>query len=417
MLGGSIQWETIIFPLAISFFTFQQIAYLVDIYKGSAREYSFLHYSLFITFFPKLISGPIVHHNEMMPQFEKKSTYKLNSENISAGMTIFIIGLFKKVILADGVAVYATPVFEAAEQNVLITFFEAWGGALAYTFQIYFDFSGYTDMAIGLGRMFGINLPLNFYSPYKARNIIEFWSRWHITLSRFLRDYLYIPLGGNRKGEYRRYLNLMIVMFLGGLWHGAGWTFVAWGTLHGLYLIINNVFHTIRNSLGYKPNGFGWLGRRFSQIVTFTAVVFAWVLFRAESFNGAQNILSGMVGLYGIVIPESYLDGLNQIHAIKNFLNNIGWEFHPVKYFHGKAEIFSLFFLLTILWCAPNTQQLMLRYHSAFDIYRVEIKAWRWNFMRWKPNFVWFLFTLSLITITVYRMMSHGYEEFIYRFF
>jgi len=417
MTGGSIQLETIILPLAISFFTFQQIAYLVDVYHGTAREYSFLQYCLFITFFPYLISGPIVHHNEMMPQFERKSTYKFNSENISVGMTIFIIGLFKKVVLADGVAVYATPVFGAAEQNVSITFFEAWGGALAYTFQIYFDFSGYSDMAIGIGRMFGVNLPLNFHSPYKARNIIEFWRRWHITLSRFLRDYLYIPLGGNRKGMPRRYLNLMIVMFLGGLWHGAGWTFVAWGTLHGLYLIINSGFQTVRNAAGRKSSGPGWLGSGLSQIVTFTAVVIAWVLFRAESFNGAQNILSGMAGLNGFVIPESYLGGLNQSHAVKNFLNHIGWEFHPLKYFQGKEEMFSLLFLFVVSWGAPNTQQIMHRYHPVSDVYRIEIKAWRWDFVRWSPNLVWFVFMLSLATISIYRMMSYGYEEFIYRFF
>ncbi len=416
-LGRSTHLETIILPLAISFFTFQQIAYLADAYKGKAHEYNFIHYCLFITFFPQLISGPIVHHKEMMPQFENPSTYKLSSENIAVGLTIFFIGLFKKVVFADGVAVYSAPVFDAAEQGVLLTFFEAWGGALAYTFQIYFDFSGYSDMAIGLGRMFGVRLPLNFHSPYKAKNIIEFWRRWHITLSRFLRDYLYIPLGGNQKGKYRRYLNLMIVMFLGGLWHGAGWTFVAWGTLHGFYLIINNAWSTIRHALGFNSNRSNWWGYRLSQVVTFTAVVFAWVLFRAKSLNGAQNIFNGMVGLNGFVIPESYLGSLNQTAAIKSFLTNMGWEFRNVKFLQGKAELFSLFFLLIISWGAPNTQQIMMRYHSAFDIYRVEITAWKWHFVKWAPNFIWCVFTLFLTIFSIFRMMSYGYQEFIYRFF
>jgi alginate O-acetyltransferase complex protein AlgI len=218
--GSNFHLQTIILPLAISFFTFQQITYLVDAYKGETREYNFLHYCLFVTFFPQLIAGPIVHHREMLPQFVKNTIYKFNHQHLAIGLTIFFIGLFKKVVLADGVAVYATPVFEAAEQGVMLTFFEAWAGALAYTFQLYFDFSGYSDMAIGIARMFGIRLPLNFNSPYKSVNIIEFWRRWHITLSRFLRDYLYIPLGGNRKGKFRRYINLMITMLLGGLWHG-----------------------------------------------------------------------------------------------------------------------------------------------------------------------------------------------------
>ncbi len=414
LLGRTTHLEIIILPLAISFFTFQQIAYLVDSYENKAHEYSFLHYCLFVTFFPQLISGPIVHHKEMMPQFEDDATYKLNSENIAVGMTFFFIGLFKKVVLADGVAIYSTPVFEAAEQGALLTFLEAWGAGLAYTFQIYFDFSGYSDMAIGLGRMFGIHLPLNFHSPYKARNIIEFWRRWHITLSRFLRDYLYIPLGGNRKSSFRRYLNLMIVMVLGGLWHGAGWTFVAWGTLHGIYLVINNIWHTISRSLGYDPNRPRWWGRRLSQVVTFTAVVFAWVFFRAESFSGAQNILSGMVGLNGFVVPESYMGGFQ---ALKGLLSGMGWEFHNLEFFHGKAEAANLLFLLFVSWCTPNTQQLMLRYHSLVHVYRVEIRSWRWQFVKWTPNFVWCVITLCLTIISVYRMMSHGYEEFIYRFF
>jgi len=251
LTGANFHLEQIILPLAISFFTFQQITYLVDAYSGKTREYNFLHYILFVTFFPQLIAGPIVHHREMLPQFAKDTLYKLNHSNLAIGFAILLIGLFKKVVLADGVAPFATPVFAAADSGVEISFFEAWSGALAYTFQLYFDFSGYTDMAIGVARMFNVRLPLNFNSPYKSLSIVDFWRRWHMTLSAFLRDYLYIPLGGSRKGMPRRYINLMTTMLLGGLWHGAGWTFVVWGFLHGFYLVVNHAWTSFRTSLGY----------------------------------------------------------------------------------------------------------------------------------------------------------------------
>ena len=204
VIGSDIVLDHIILPLAISFFTFQQIAYLVDAWNGETHEYNFLHYCLFVTFFPQLIAGPIVHHKEILPQFASNNIYSLYSTNIAVGFTIFVFGLFKKVVLADGAGLYATPIFLSADAGIQLTFFEAWGGALAYSFQLYFDFSGYSDMAVGLARMFGIMLPFNFNSPYKAASIIEFWKRWHMTLSRFLKEYLYIPLGGNRKGEVRR---------------------------------------------------------------------------------------------------------------------------------------------------------------------------------------------------------------------
>jgi len=251
LLDMNFDLPDIVLPLAISFFTFQQIAYLVDAYQNKTKEYNFLQYSLFVTFFPQLIAGPIVHHREMMTQFAKNSTYCFNAKMLELGLAIFTLGLFKKVVIADGIAAYSTPVFNAATSGMALTFFDSWTGALAYTFQLYFDFSAYSDMAIGIGLMFGIRLPINFFSPYKAVNIIDFWKRWHMTLSRFLRDYLYIPLGGNRKGSTRRYFNLMVTMLLGGLWHGAGWTFIIWGGLHGIYLAINHVWHGLRRHLGH----------------------------------------------------------------------------------------------------------------------------------------------------------------------
>ncbi|HQT27478.1 MAG TPA: MBOAT family O-acyltransferase, partial [Burkholderiales bacterium] len=289
LAGFDWQIGRIVLPLGISFFTFTQIAYLMDVKRGEAREYSFSHYLLFVTYFPHLIAGPILHHKEMMPQFEKGKGPSF--EDFSVGMTIFFVGLFKKVLLADGISVYVAPVFGAHASGIEPTFVDAWFGALAYTFQLYFDFSAYSDMAVGISRLFGITLPVNFYSPYQAVNIVEFWRRWHMTLSRFLRDYLYIPLGGNRKGKARRYLNLMVTMLLGGLWHGAGWTFVIWGGLHGFYLVLNHGWHALKERMSLPS--FGFFGKVFGVALTFLAVVAGWVFFRAANLASAFSVLRG----------------------------------------------------------------------------------------------------------------------------
>lgn len=281
----------LILPLAISFFTFQQIAYLVDSYRGEAQEYDLLNYTLFVTFFPHLIAGPIVHHQEMMPQFKSLQNKSWNNENVARGLFLFFIGLFKKVVIADTLAVWATWGFDTAGA---LTLLEAWIVSLSYTFQIYFDFSGYTDMALGLALMFNIRLPLNFNSPYKSLNIQEFWRRWHMTLSRFLRNYIYIPLGGNRRGEWRLYNNLLITFLIGGLWHGAAWTFVFWGFLHGLALVV----HRIWQKAGLKMN------RILAWFLCFNFVNICWVFFRAQSWGDALKVLKGMIGLNGVILPE-----------------------------------------------------------------------------------------------------------------
>ncbi|WP_343859617.1 MBOAT family O-acyltransferase [Aliiglaciecola litoralis] len=294
LLVDDIYFSKIILPLAISFFTFQQIAYLVDSYRKEIEHHSFLEYCLFVTFFPQLIAGPIVHHKEMLPQFFNESSFKPNANHISIGLTLFSIGLFKKVALADNVAVYATPVFSAANGGITMSVALAWQGVCAYTLQLYFDFSGYSDMALGLARLFGIKLPENFNSPYKSTSIVEFWRRWHITLSRFLRDYLYIPLGGSRTGKSRRYLNLMLTMVLGGLWHGAGWNFIIWGFLHGSYLVINHFYTAIRIKLSSAPPS--TVEKLFYWLLTIFAVIVAWVFFRAETLDGALHLLKSMFG-------------------------------------------------------------------------------------------------------------------------
>lgn len=288
IFGFSINVENIALPIGISFFTFTQIAYLVDSRQGKVKEYRPESYGLFVTYFPHLIAGPILHHKDMMPQFDQPADRSRLQGRFAVGMIFFCIGLFKKIVLADGVARYVSPVFDIHFSD--LTPLEAWAGALAYTFQLYFDFSAYSDMAYGLSYLFGIILPINFNSPYRSTSIIEFWRRWHITLSTFLRDYLYIPLGGNRSGKVQRYINLMVTMLLGGLWHGANWTFVVWGALHGFYLIVN---HVIRGLLGdFKFIGFNMLG----GAITFFGVVVAWVFFRANSFDVAIYVLKGMFG-------------------------------------------------------------------------------------------------------------------------
>lgn len=279
--GTTLYIQQIVLPLGISFYTFTQIAYLVDSYKNQAKEYDFINYALFVTFFPHLIAGPILHHKEMMSQFQSRWTLTARYRNILMGLFIFSIGLFKKVMIADTFAIWADAGFASDASH---DFFSAWTTSLSYTFQLYFDFSGYCDMAIGAALLFNIWLPINFNSPYKSLDIQDFWRRWHMTLSRYLRDYLYVPLGGNRCSSARLYLNLMITFVLGGLWHGASWMFVIWGALHGGALIV----HRIWKQLGMRlPTWLAWF-------VTFFFVNITWVFFRANTLDDATRLLHSM---------------------------------------------------------------------------------------------------------------------------
>ncbi|MCH2022499.1 MAG: MBOAT family protein [Saprospiraceae bacterium] len=279
----------IILPLAISFFTFQQIAYLSDSYKGLTKEYNFFYYGLFVSFFPQLIAGPIVHHKEMMPQFSLSENTKFNYDNTVKGLYMFFMGLCKKVLIADTFAVIANKGYSSVDT---LSTMDAWLTSSSYTFQLYFDFSGYSDMAIGAALLFNIKIAQNFNSPYKAFDIQDFWRRWHMTLSRFLRDYIYIPLGGNRKGEFNTLRNLMLTFLIGGLWHGAGWTFVMWGFLHGAALIAHRTWK--KHGLSF-PNILAWF-------ITFLFVHITWVFFRAISFEDAWNMLKAMFSFNGTQI-------------------------------------------------------------------------------------------------------------------
>ena len=393
--AGSLPWHglAIILPIGISFFTFTQIAFLVDCYRGEVREYRFIHYVLFVSYFPHLIAGPVLHHRDMMPQFADPANAHPRAANFAIGLSIFTIGLAKKVLIADNLSPLAIPVFAAGATPALI---EAWIGVLAYTFQLYFDFSGYSDMAIGLSRLFGVKLPLNFNSPYKAANIADFWRRWHMTLSRFLRDYLYIPLGGSRRGVAMRYRNLMLTMLLGGLWHGAGWTFVIWGGLHGLYLVLQQAWQRVFGAAR---------SRCWPAILTFLAVMLAWIFFRAPDVATAWDIAGALVGANGVSLPRGLVS-----HAA----SLAQWGLHPA--FDGIRWIELAGPGLPVLLCAmllafkaPNTQEIFFLYEPAIE--RIFQPAGRWAFS-WRPTRRWSVGFAGLFVACIFGM--NRVTEFLY---
>ncbi|HWJ71788.1 MAG TPA: MBOAT family O-acyltransferase [Kaistia sp.] len=310
-------------PLAISFFTFQQIAFLIDVHRGNIRRPNLLNYIFFLFFFPHLIAGPITSYLPISRQVDLKRVFTPRVRNICFGLALFAVGLAKKVLIADPLGGYIKPFFD--NQDAL-GFGTAWLAALGYSFQIYFDFSGYSDMAIGLGMIFNIRLPLNFASPYKSRSIQEFWRRWHITLSNWLRDYVYISLGGNRRGKVRTYANLIATMLIGGLWHGAGWGFVLWGLAHGLALAANRWY--ARSGLPRLPAFAGWL-------LTFLFVTFAWILFRSATLAGAGVHLLAMVDVSAIASdnwrPFLSVAELNRMIALVAFAAAIAFFAPPAK--------------------------------------------------------------------------------------
>jgi alginate O-acetyltransferase complex protein AlgI len=302
MFGAAFGMPAIVLPIGISFYIFTQIAFLVDIWRDRSRPHGLLDYILFVTIFPHLIAGPIIHHKEMIPQFRRAGFGRFDLAGVNTGIAYFVLGLAKKVLLADSIAPVADAVFQAADRGDPISTLEAWFGTLAYALQLFFDFSGYADMAIGLGFMLGVRFPQNFDRPYRATSIGDFWRRWHITLSRFLRDYLYIPLGGNRHGFARELAALFATMLLGGLWHGAGWTFLVWGALHGLYLVVHRIWRWLRGggrNRDHAPRlGIAWA-------LTMLAVLVAWVPFRATTLDGTLGMWQAMA-FSGPMLPDAW---------------------------------------------------------------------------------------------------------------
>jgi alginate O-acetyltransferase complex protein AlgI len=393
LTGAPLPFVNIVLPLGISFFTFQQIAYLVDVMRGAKVERDIAGYTLFVSFFPHLIAGPLVHHAEMIPQFKRPRTGR-SAVLAARGLAIFAAGLFKKVVIADNLAQFVSPVFAHLDAGGSVTTPWAWLATLAYTLQIYFDFSGYSDMAIGLALLFGIRLPVNFRSPYKATSIIEFWRRWHITLSRFLRDYLYIPLGGNRLGEQRRYLNLMVTMLLGGLWHGAGWNFLIWGGLHGLYLCVNHLWRAWRRT-GPKVVAARGFVKATSWTITFFAVVFAWVFFRAKTAASAWQMLTGLFGL--AAGSSAYVSA--GVLRLMDLPILVGEQ----RLLLIGASTVALA-LAIALWL-PNVPQVF-----GYREYRRAPEPATW--LRWRPNLSWALLSAAALAISLFGMWQR--LEFLY---
>ena len=345
--GKAFEPEQLILPLAISFFTFQQIAFLVDVYKGKVKSFAFLDYVVFVSFFPQLIAGPIVHYREVSSQIKEKLLQRFQMANAVEGIALICIGLAKKVLIADSLKPFVDPVFAYAESSANLWTIEAWGACIAYTFQLYFDFSGYVDIALGSALLLGVRLPLNFQSPYKSSSIIDFWRRWHITLSNFLRDYLYIPLGGSRDGSFRKFRNIFATMLLGGLWHGAGWNFVIWGAWHGSGLCIN---HGLRGLRAYQRIQ---LPKVVAVSTTFIFVLLGWVFFRADTFVAAKNMIMALN-------PLSLLEMPTQLRGILDHseTRNIGLTFEKsvvldIRYWIKGAAI--ILFAGIISFFAPSS--------------------------------------------------------------
>jgi alginate O-acetyltransferase complex protein AlgI len=407
-LAAGTDWalEPILLPLAISFYTFQQIAYLMDIERGEIRSGGISRYATFVIFFPQLVAGPIVHYKEMMPQFFGRKLGRFAGSNLAIGLTIFLIGLFKKTVIADSAALYSTPIFDLAAQGDEIGLLQAWTAAITYTIQLYFDFSGYSDMAVGLARMFGIKLPPNFHSPLKAASIIEYWRRWHITLQQFIVSYMYQPIllpltrvaSEWRLGQGGYFFLTVIfptvlVFILIGLWHGAAWTYVLFGTMHGLYLATNEFWRMRFRKRRRKTGPPAPAMNAVYHLITLLAVVFANVVFRAEDVASAMRIWRGMVRFdrlpeLGSAIPVEASEWLSKPFA------------------------FSLI-AIAIIAFMPNTQQFMMRYQPVYGW-----KAWREVAppaitLHWRPTIGWAA-AMALIGFLGIAFISRGQSEFIY---
>lgn len=400
---------TILLPLGLSFLIFMQIAWLVASRHRETVPCNYFEFLLYSAFFPQVVSGPIVYQRESLPQFRRERTTSDRARDLCAGTTLFVMGLGKKVLIADALAPWADAVFGAAAKGETISLATAWIGALAYTFQLYFDFSGYSDMAIGTARLFGVRLPLNFNSPYKSKSVIDFWRRWHMTLSRFLRDYVYIPLGGSRCSAPRRSLNLFLTMLLGGFWHGAGWTFLLWGALHGVFLVINHAWSSWNES--HPVPGAGLLRGAGGCLLTFVVVLSAWVVFRAPQPADAGVILSGLIGIHGVCIPgDPVLEKCPVVLA--SVLHAWG-----IPAANQGAMFVTLAFLSLMVFFFPNSQQILASLEPGLLTFGKSIappsRPFRW--MAWHPSVPWLtatalLFLLCLLNLS--RKSSFLYRDF-----
>jgi alginate O-acetyltransferase complex protein AlgI len=397
LTGHPFEFVAPALPLAISFFTFTQIAYLLDTYSGRAKGYGFLDYTLFVTTFPHLIAGPIVHHGQLMPQFKSENFSRLNSKNIAIGLTVLAIGLVKKVIFADQLATISDPVFAIAAKNGIPSVGEAWSGGLAYVLQLYFDFSGYSDMAIGLGLIFNLRLPVNFASPYQATNISDLWRRWHMTLTGFLREYLYTPIalsGARRGSNLSPYYALLLTMVIAGLWHGAGWTYILFGFLMGVLLIIHQVWQLIQRRLHiYKQLAASSSARLGAWGLTFFCVVNLWIIFRSESVHAAGLFISGLLH-----IKSPGFTGLRP---------DLGFEL--------KTIAMTVVPLLGVVLFLPNVSWWISDFEDGLPLDKnLRLHFPRLRRFRWRPNLGWALAAGISILASLIALSNGGAVRFIY---
>lgn len=421
--------RNIVLPLGISFITFQKIAFLIDVHGKRVESFRFHDFCSFVLFFPQLIAGPIVHYREMMPQFHG-ATCRWDSENVSVGVSLFLIGLFKKVVLADSIAPMVSSIYAGADAGVGISLLPAWLAAVGFTFQIYFDFSGYSDMALGAARMFGIRLPLNFNSPLKATNIIDFWLRWHVSLTRFLTAYVYNPIAlsltrrrmkGGRRGlggaqtSIGAFLQLLVfptlfTMFISGLWHGAGYLFVLWGILHGIYLCVNHAFRTFVHSRWSDSDSYDRIMRPLGFVLTFGGVAFSMVLFRSTSVDSALNILAGMIGINGVEVPMAILERLPDSVRQLWFITDTGDIAHWDNVLPLAAWIIGL---APIVFLAPNTLQVLEHYRPTVDFAPKLTNRYPMGVdVRWRTSPAWAVFIALVGWFAVQNI--GGYSEFLY---
>ena len=429
VFGTEFVLTHIILPLGISFITFQKIAFLIDVHSGRVKEFTFADYALFVLFFPQLIAGPIVHYREMLPQFHETSC-RFDGKHFTVGLTMFCFGLFKKVFLADSIAPFVSPIFERAAHGDPVSMFPAIMAAIGFTLQIYFDFSGYSDMAIGIARCFGVRLPINFDSPLRAPSIIDYWLRWHITLSRFLTAYIYNPLllsltrrrlakglpaMSGRNVTISAFITLLafptlVTMLISGVWHGAGYTFIVWGLLHGIFLIVNHGWRMLKAKRWPEWNK-RTQSRQFGGIVvTFLAVVFAMVFFKAPTLSGAFVILKGIFGGYGIGLPDSLF-----VHAgpLASLMRQTGGG--PETWW-GAIDFISLtgwiVLMLGITLFAPNTGQLLARYEPALGVKTSQTRTGWFARMEWSPSLKWSIGVAVIAFAAILKL--GGPSEFLY---
>jgi len=430
VFGANLILRHIILPLGISFITFQKIAFLIDVQAGRIKSFTFQDYCTFVLFFPQLVAGPIVHYREMMPQFQS-ARCRFDKENVAVGLTLLLFGLFKKVILADKIAPFVSPIYLHAASGTGVTFIMAWMAAIGFTLQIYFDFSGYTDMALGLARLFGIKLPPNFYSPLRASNIIDFWMRWHMTLTRFLTAYIYNPLVlwltrrrvakgrpgfGGRHTTVGAFVSLLmcptiLTMFIAGLWHGAGYGFVVWGVLHGFYITVNHAWRLTGPRLWPDRRSYESFMRPVGPVVTFIIVAATMVFFRAPTIGAAIDLVRGMVGINGIGLPEHLLARLGPAAVL---LHRIG-----IVAVAGSVQDFIktwivICLLLFVALAAPNTLQILGRYEPALGIRpsSTKLAIGGIRILEWGPSLAWAIVMSGIAAITIVHI--GGPSEFLY---